>query len=464
MLAKRIIPCLDVAAGRVVKGIHFVDLRDAGDPAELGRRYYLEGADELVFLDITASFEERNTRIEWVRRVADSIFIPFTVGGGISALEQIQELLRAGADKVSMNSAAVRDPQLIRRSAAAFGSQCIVLAVDAKKTEQGWRVFVKGGREETSLDALQWVQEGAALGAGEILLTSMDRDGTRQGYDLELLQEATSRLRIPVIASGGAGSPRHLLEALREGRADAVLAASIFHYDRYTVSEVKEFLRENGVPVRMPAAAAARPLAFSGPLDWEKGQGLIPAVVQDAGSGKVLMLGYMNRESLERTLESGLVSFWSRSRQQIWTKGETSGNYLRLKEIRPDCDLDALLLIAQPEGPVCHRGTRSCFGEDHQFVALEFLSSLEDVIRGRKQEMPEGSYTSRLFSAGPLEIAKKLGEEAIEVVLSGSQARERSIQESADLLYHLLVFLTERGISLQQVISELERRHGTTEH
>jgi imidazole glycerol-phosphate synthase subunit HisF len=251
MLAKRIIPCLDVKEGRVVKGVHFVGLQDAGDPVELGGRYYREGADELVFLDITATVEARKTMREWVRQVADSIFIPFTVGGGISSLSQMRELLRAGADKISINSAAVRDPSLIGRGAETFGSQCIVLAVDAKRTGDRWTVFVGGGRWSTDRDALQWIEEGEGRGAGEILLTSMDRDGTRDGYDLELLGEVAARVRIPVIASGGAGSPAHLLEGLTVGRADAVLAASIFHYGQYSVAEVKSYLADNGVCVRL---------------------------------------------------------------------------------------------------------------------------------------------------------------------------------------------------------------------
>lgn len=251
MLAKRIIPCLDVSKGRVVKGIHFVDLRDAGDPVELGRRYYREGADELVFLDITATVENRRTMLEWVQRVADSIFIPFTVGGGISSLEQIQDLLRAGADKVSINSAAVKNPELIKEAASAFGSQCIVLAVDAKRINSRWKVFVGGGRFETELDALEWMQRSETLGAGELLLTSMDRDGTREGYDLELLRKVSEMVRIPLIASGGAGSPEDLLDGFVRGGADAVLAASIFHYGHYTIGQVKEYLAEHGITVRL---------------------------------------------------------------------------------------------------------------------------------------------------------------------------------------------------------------------
>lgn len=249
MLAKRIIPCLDVAEGRVVKGVHFVDLKDAGDPVELGGRYYREGADELVFLDITATVEKRKTVVDWVKRVADSIFIPFTVGGGISTVAQVHDLLRAGADKVSINSAAVKNPELLGEASRAFGSQCIVLAVDAKWTGSGWKVFVSGGRNETDHDALEWIRQGEELGVGEILLTSMDSDGTQEGYDLKLLRAVSQSIRIPVIASGGAGSPEHLLEALRVG-ADAVLAASIFHYDRYSIAEVKDYLAENSIPVR----------------------------------------------------------------------------------------------------------------------------------------------------------------------------------------------------------------------
>ncbi len=250
MLAKRIIPCLDVKAGRVVKGVHFVELRDAGDPVELGARYYQEGADELVFLDITATVEARKTVLEWVRRVADRIFIPFTVGGGIGSLEQIQELLRAGADKVSLNSAAVKDPELIKNAALAFGSQCIVLAVDARRKGNSWEVFVGGGRYPTGVDALEWIRRGESLGAGEILLTSMDRDGTLEGYDLELLRRVSDTSRIPLIASGGAGKPEHLLAGFQEGGADAVLAASIFHYGQYSIAQVKEFLAAHGVPMR----------------------------------------------------------------------------------------------------------------------------------------------------------------------------------------------------------------------
>jgi cyclase len=258
MLARRIIPCLDVAGGRVVKGVHFQSLRDAGDPVEQAARYDLEGADELVFLDISASHESRQTTLDMVARVADTIFIPFTVGGGLRSVEDAGAALRAGADKVAVNTAAVRDPDLVRRLAASFGTQCVVAAVDVRRAEPAgprapepprWRVFITGGREATSLDGLEWISRLEDLGAGEILLTSMDRDGTQQGYDLELLRAASSRVRIPVIASGGAGTLEHLAEGLEAG-AHGVLAASIFHYQGCSLGEARAYLRARGFPVR----------------------------------------------------------------------------------------------------------------------------------------------------------------------------------------------------------------------
>lgn len=250
MLARRIIPCLDVADGRVVKGVHFQSLRDAGDPVEQAARYDAEGADELVFLDITASAERRDTTLDMVRRVADAIFIPFTVGGGIRSTEDAGAALRAGADKTAVNTAAVRDPQLVRRLSDTFGAQCVVAAVDVRREQpETWRVYVTGGRDATGLDALDWLAELEQLGAGEILLTSMDRDGTGSGYDLALLDAAAQRVRIPVIASGGAGSLEHLAKALSAG-AHGVLAASIFHDRGCSLPEARAYLRERYFAVR----------------------------------------------------------------------------------------------------------------------------------------------------------------------------------------------------------------------
>ena len=252
MLAKRIIPCLDVNEGRVVKGINFLNLADAGDPVECAKMYDEQCADELVFLDITASHEKRGIMINVVRRVAETIFIPFTVGGGISSISDIEVLLKSGADKISINTQAVKNPELISAGAKQFGSQCIVVAIDARKKNDGdWEVFTHGGRTPAGKDAVRWAVEVYNRGAGEILLTSMDCDGTKDGYDIELTSAVADAVKIPVIASGGAGKLEHLLAGLTAGKASAVLAASIFHYKQYTVSQVKEYLRDNGVSVRL---------------------------------------------------------------------------------------------------------------------------------------------------------------------------------------------------------------------
>jgi len=251
MLAKRIIPCLDIKDGRTVKGVNFEGLRDAGDPVELARRYAKEGADELVFLDITATKEKRKTLVELVRRIARELNIPFTVGGGIGSVEQIKELLHAGADKVSLNSAIVRNPELINKASCRFGAQCIVAAVDAKKHSTGWNVFISGGSVKTDKKALPWIKEAGERGAGEILLTSMDRDGTKSGFDLELLQKVNATVSIPVIASGGAGTTQHCIEAVQKGNADAVLAASIFHFNEIDIQQLKEELYNANIPVRL---------------------------------------------------------------------------------------------------------------------------------------------------------------------------------------------------------------------
>jgi cyclase len=252
MLTKRIIPCLDVTGGRVVKGVNFLNLQDAGDPVELAAFYDAEGADEIVFLDITASSDERETMVDVVARTAERVFIPLTVGGGIRSVEDMRRMLRAGADKTGINSAAVADPTLVRQGADAFGSQCIVVAIDAKRRADGsgWEVYTHGGRRPTGIDAVEWAMQVTALGAGEILLTSMDADGTQEGYDLDLTAAVSSAVSVPVIASGGAGGPEHLLAAVTEGRADAVLAASIFHYGTYRIATVKEYLASRGVPTR----------------------------------------------------------------------------------------------------------------------------------------------------------------------------------------------------------------------
>ena len=252
MFTKRIIPCLDVKNGRVVKGVNFVDLKDAGDPVEIAEAYDKAGADELVFLDITATSDDRGTVVDMVRRVAEKVFIPFTVGGGIRTVEDFKELLREGADKISINSSAINRPELISEAAEKFGSQCVVVAIDARRREDGtgWNVYKNGGRIDTGLDAIEWAKKADRLGAGEILLTSMDCDGTKSGYDIELTRQIAESVSIPVIASGGAGTMEHFYDALTEGEADAALAASLFHYKELEIRELKDYLAKRGVPVR----------------------------------------------------------------------------------------------------------------------------------------------------------------------------------------------------------------------
>jgi cyclase len=250
-LAKRIIPCLDVEAGRVVKGVNFVDIRDAGDPVEVARRYNEQGADEITFLDITASHEGRDTTIHTVERIAEEVFIPLTVGGGIRKVEDIRLMLSAGADKVGINTAAIHNPELVREAADRFGCQCIVVAIDAKAVAAGWEIFTHGGRQPTGIDAVAWARKMAALGAGEILLTSMDRDGTKDGFDLKLTRAISDAVSIPVIASGGVGNLDHLAEGVLQGGADAVLAASIFHFGEYSIGQAKQHMAERGIEMRL---------------------------------------------------------------------------------------------------------------------------------------------------------------------------------------------------------------------
>ena len=253
MLTKRIIPCLDVKDGKVVKGINFVGLKEVGDPITLAKEYYEQGADELVFLDITATHEQRDTMVQVVQEVASEIYMPFTVGGGLRSIDDIKRMLRAGADKVSLNSAAVKDPNLIAQGSQIFGNQCIVLAVDAKKRDDGsgWNVVIHGGRIDTGMDLLEWVQKGVELGAGEILLTSMDTDGVKQGYDLEMLEAVRQVVNVPIIASGGCGSLDHFAQVFEKDCADAALAASLFHYGELRVQDVKMYLKQKGIPVRL---------------------------------------------------------------------------------------------------------------------------------------------------------------------------------------------------------------------
>lgn len=461
MLTRRIIPCLDVAGGRVVKGVRFAGLRDAGDPVELARAYADRGADELVFLDITATRAGEPTAARLAEAVARAVPIPFTVGGGLRTVDDMRRVLDAGADRVAINTAAVRRPGLVAEGADRFGSQAVVVAIDAARRngrtgQDGWDVRVTAGSESAGLDAIEWARRAAELGAGELLLTSFDRDGTKDGYDLDLLRAVCAVVGVPVIASGGAGAPRHFAEAFEAG-ASAALAASLFHYSELTIPELKRYLVSRGVPVR-----PAPPVDPNLDLVFDPVTGLLPAIVQSADDGRVLMLGWMNRESFEQTRRSGRVTFYSRSRGRLWEKGETSGNWLEFISARADCDADALLVMAHPHGPTCHTGRESCFGDGATADGLgAVLRRLEATIAARDSERPEGSYTAALLEAGRTRAAQKVGEEAVEVALAAVEDvtdTAKLVEESADLLYHLLVLWRSAGVSGQAVATALADR------
>ncbi len=384
MLTKRIIPCLDIANGRVVKGINFEDIKDVGDPVECAILYNEQGADEITFLDINATNDNRGTTVDMVKRVAQNVFVPLTVGGGIRTVDDFAQLLRAGADKISVNSAAVKNPQLIKDAAEKFGSQCVVLAIDAKRDENGtYRVTTNGGKKLTDMEAISWAIEAERLGAGEILLNSIDADGTKAGFDIEMTNAICEAVSIPVIASGGCGKLEDFSKVFEETGADAALAASLFHYRELEIGEVKDYLNEKNIPARLVSNSMKKikvstnhtsvndenlqkgnspEKSLEFPLEnlFQKSE-LIPAVVQDVKSNQVLMLAYMNIESLRKSLETGYTWFYSRSRQSFWNKGETSGHVQKIISVDADCDLDTLLIKVEQTGVACHTGAYSCF-------------------------------------------------------------------------------------------------------
>ncbi len=470
-LAVRLLPCLDVAAGRVVKGTRFTDLRDEGDPVEAAVRYEAEGADEIAFLDIAAAHENRGTLVALVTRVAEVLSIPFTVGGGVRSVEDADALLRGGADRVVVNTAAVGDPGLLRRLSERFGAQCVVLAVDGKRVrgeDGGTRMLVTthGGRRITEKGVVDWAAEAARLGAGEILLTSVDADGTREGFDLEMLRAVREAVDLPIVASGGAGNLSHFVSAVREGRADAVLAAGVFHERVFTIGEVKLALAFAGLPVRLAGIPSAGPARATGLAVRFDENGLVPVVVRDVRSGEVLTLAWANDEALDATRATGFSHFFSRSRRKLWKKGETSGHVQRVAAISIDCDADAVVYDVVPEGPACHTGSRSCFRLVETLDAGAVTPTLDlgplfAVVLDRKKNPVPGSYTNRLLDAGIARIAKKVGEEAVEAALAALvEDGEALAGEAADLLYHLMVLLAARGLTPADVEKKLRDRRG----
>ena len=493
VLTKRIIPCLDVDRGRVVKGVNFINLRDAGDPAEMAALYDREGADELVFLDITASSDARETMVGVVEQVSEQVFIPMTVGGGIRSVRDVRRMLEAGADKVSINTAAIRDPSLIAEASEFFGSQCIVAAIDSKSVaERGagmqvtetvdanvrlgegsrWEAYTHGGRYPAGIDAVKWARHVAALGAGELLITSMDTDG-RQGR----LRPRSHGRRL----GGGVrarnrqrrrGYARTLSRSSdgRQGRRGAcgqcVPLRDLSHCRREELSRCEGRARSTHHVTRPACQYFSSKVIGMEPVRLDH-KGLVPAIAQNATTREVLMLGYMNPGSLKRTLEGGEVWFYSRSRADLWHKGEVSGNYMRVKSASMDCDRDVLLLQVEPDGPICHTGNATCFftpfEELPDFVREEkgpgVLEDLFGVIQDRKKDMPEESYTTNLLKGGADRIAKKVVEEAGEVAIAGVKgSREEVVREMADLVYHSLVLLSALGGKPDELWEELRQR------
>lgn len=472
MSYKKIIPCLDINKGRVVKGVNFEGLRDAGDPVEVAQGYVDAGADEIVFLDISSTVENRQITLDLVKKVAAVVTVPFTVGGGIRTLEDAQSVLNAGATTVSIGSAAVQNPHVITEISNRFGKESITIAIDARKSEAdgSFHVMIRGGQTDTGIDVVDWAKEVEALGAGSILLTSMDRDGVCNGYDMELTKAVTAAVSIPVTASGGAGKLSDFYDILTEGGATGALAASLFHFKTVEVRQVKEYLLERGVSVTLsPEKKTAREQnsAFSFEADE-----LIPVIAQDATSKEVLMLAYMNAEAYRKTVMTGKAHYYSRSRQKIWLKGEESGHFQSVQEIRYDCDHDTLLLLVEQIGGACHTGHKSCFyrsvegmqTSEHVFdekVAYkkDILTRLQELVSERKSKPVEGSYTNYLFEKGIDKILKKVGEESAEVIIaSKNEGNEELVCEVSDLIYHLTVLLVEKKTNWDAIRKELTKR------
>ncbi|HEY4602425.1 MAG TPA: imidazole glycerol phosphate synthase subunit HisF [Cerasibacillus sp.] len=440
---KRIIPCLDVDHGRVVKGKKFKSLKDIADPVELARKYERQGADELVFYDITATTEKRGIFLDIVKQVRSAITIPLTVGGGIRTVKDIEAVLQAGADKVSINSAAVKHPDLITEAASRFGNERIVLSFDAKKVgKREWKIFTDGGLAETELMAVDWAREGEKRGAGEIVVNCMDEDGVRNGYEIELTEMIAKAVDIPVIASGGAGEMKHFKEVFERGISGA-LAASVFHYDDINITDLKLFLAGINFPE----------------------DGLLPAIVQDVDTKDVLMLAYMNEAALRKAIETKEAWFFSRSRQELWHKGATSGNKQVVRGIQYDCDGDAILLQVKRLGPACHTGEESCFFKSliqgsEELKKEEVLSQLVETIKERQNNLDSDSYTAYLFREGLDKMLKKIGEESSEVIIGAkNRNKQEVIWEIADLVYHMLVLMTYLDIDVKDIKQELKKRH-----
>ncbi|MDO5717748.1 MAG: bifunctional phosphoribosyl-AMP cyclohydrolase/phosphoribosyl-ATP diphosphatase HisIE [Tissierellia bacterium] len=442
---KKVVACLDVAKGMLVKGIKFDEIVSIKDPVEAGLKYVEDGVDELVYYDISATVEDRSIFEKPIEEISRKISIPFTVGGGIKSIEDIDRVFKLGADKVSINSAALTNPEFIKEASKKFGSDRIMGSMDVKKVDGKYIVFRGAGKVATSLDAIEWAVELEKLGAGELCINSIDNDGMKEGYDLKLLKEISSRVSIPIIASGGAGKYEHFIEAYDAG-ASAALGASVFHFGILDIKKLNEYIFDYEI----------ESLKFDD-------KNLIPAIVQDSKTDEILMLAYMNKESLKKTMETESSWFYSRSRQELWEKGATSGNTQRVVSIAADCDKDCLLLKVIPNGPACHTGEKNCFfnkiTESKDLVNRQVLFEEFELIKNRKTHPQKGSYTNYLFEKGVDKICKKIGEESAETIIAAkNNSKEELIYETSDLLYHLNVLLAEMGVDLDDIMKEISDR------
>lgn len=456
----KVIPCLDMMNGRIVKGVHFKDMVDAGDPAECIARYCQEGADEIWMLDIKASEEGRRTNLDMIRKAAALCTVPLCIGGGIKNLDDVDAVMAAGASKVGIGSASLTNDEVVRRASYKYGVSAVTALVDVFRNADGEYEVMGAGQVPSGKLLAPWVRQLRDWGAGEILLTTM-QDGAKTGYDLEATRIAAEASELPVIASGGAGALPHFADAVLKAGARGVLAASVFHNGTFSIAQVKEYLESQGIPVLHRDEIDLSAIRFD-----EKG--LVPAIAQDAATGTVLMLAYMNKESLEMTLKTRLATYYSRSRQELWVKGATSGHYQHVREVRYDCDGDAILLKVNQQGAACHTGNYSCFfnplltlpGGRSSSMGMGIVQAVFDQVEDRKKNPKEGSYTNKLLEKGVDKIGKKVVEEAAEVLIAAkNRNREEVCFEVADLMYHLTVLLSEQGMCWDDIYAELENRH-----
>jgi cyclase len=453
MKNKSIYACMDIKNGRVVKGVRFSDIQEiSDDPVLLARKYEKDGADYLVFYDIGATVDNKGIFYDKIEEILKSVNIPLIVGGGIRTLSDCDRLYDLGVRHFSINSAAVKNPGLLKEVSEKYGSGSLILSVDVKRVDGAYHVFLGAGKEDTGLDAKEWIEKAAGLGAGTIVINSIDTDGVKAGYDIEMLSFLAEDVSCDIVASGGAGKTEDFVEVFQKNKkVTGALAASIFHYNLVSIKEIKEQLKKT-TDINIDS------------LKYDE-RGLIPAIVVDANSNDVLMLAYMNKESLALSIEKRLTHFYSRSRQSLWLKGETSGNYQHIVKIVADCDKDALLIYVDKDGPACHTGAESCFfntlyeNEDQKDNGFS-LDNLYNLILGRKANPGEKSYTSYLFREGRDKILKKIGEESTEVVIAAKgDSKKETIYEMADLLYHSLVLMADMGIEIADILNELKGRY-----